>query len=47
VPLRPQREPQQEGENQGELTPVPEAGVSGRSARAGRALLRFLIGDGG
>ena len=44
---QPPPEPQEEeGESQDELTPVPPASSIRRSVRAGKALFRFLLGDG-
>jgi len=39
-------QPQEEGEGDVQLTPQQQATTSGRSARAGRALFEFLMGDG-
>jgi hypothetical protein len=44
---QPPPEPQEEeGESQDELTPVPPTSSIRRSVRAGKALFRFLLGDG-
>ena len=41
----PQPRPQ-EGQGDGELTPLPQATAGGSSGRGGRALFRFLMGNG-
>ena len=45
-PQPPPESQEEEGESQDELTPVPQASSSRRSVRAGKALFRFLMGDG-
>ena len=49
APEPPPSEPQppsEEGQKDGELAPTPEVSAGRRSARGGRALFRFLMGNG-